>query len=271
MSKPSTSTTSASRDTPTTSAGRGTTKSTTSGSAKGNSTKGKGAPPTGGETGGERGSAESTEREPVAARGGSAGTKRGSDAGRRGSDAATGAAGARRKPWQPVGAVVGRAWRSLAATRVAVAVLAVILAGALGAGGYAGWRHYQHRQDEKARKAAVSAAETTVSNFMSISTKTVDHDLKRVLTGATGDFRTQFKNGMGQTKTAVVENKVTSKAHVKWAGVVTSKRRSATVLVAMDATVKNTNAPKGRLAHYRVKVTMAEQNGRWLVSELQFV
>lgn len=255
MSKTSTSTKSASRDAPTKSADRGaTTKSTTSGSDKGKPA--------------EASTSKAAERDTDATGRGSTSSKRGSAAGRA---AAAEPAEVRREPWQPVTAAFGRAWRSLIATRIAVAVLAVILAGALGAGGYAGWKHYQHRQDEQARNAAVSAAKTTVSNFMSISTKSVDHDLKRVLTGATGDFKTQFKNGMGQTKTAVVENKVTAKAHVLWAGVVTSKRRSATVLVAMDATVKNTNAPKGRLAHYRVKVTMAEQNGRWLVSELQFV
>jgi len=178
---------------------------------------------------------------------------------------------ARRSPWRPVTAAVRRAWGSRTASRIAAAVLAVIVLAALGAGGFAGWRAYQHQQDEKARNAALSAAKTTVSNFMSISTKTVDHDLRRVLSGATGDFRSQFKNGMGQTKSAVVENKVTAEARVLWAGVVQSKRTSATVLVAMDATVHNTNAPKGRLAHYRVQVTMAEQHGRWLVSQLKFV
>lgn len=261
MSKASTSTKSASRDAPTSSAARG--RKSNSGSRRG-SAKGKPADETGTATAEPTTtkSSEPAERDTNA-------TKRGS---KRGPEEPTSsAADGRRKPWQPVTGAFGRGWGSLVATRVAVVVLAVILAGALGAGGYAGWKHYQHRQDEQARNAAVSAAKTTVSNFMSISTKTVDHDLNRVLAGATGDFKTQFKNGMGQTKTAVVENKVTAKAHVLWAGVVSSKRRSATVLVAMDATVRNTNAPKGRLAHYRVKVTMAEQNGKWLVSELQFV
>ncbi|BCJ27988.1 hypothetical protein [Actinocatenispora sera] len=257
MSKGSTSTKSASRGAPTSSADRGRAKSANSGSTKRGSAKGKPAD--------ETKAAKSAEAEERDANPPRRGSKRGPQ------EATSAAADGRQTPWQPVTGAFGRAWRSLAATRVAVVVLALILAGALGAGGYAGWKHYQYRQDEQARNAAVSAAKTTVSNFMSISTRTVDHDLNRVLAGATGDFKTQFKNGMGQTKTAVVENKVTAKAHVLWAGVVTSKRRSATVLVAMDATVRNTNAPKGRLAHYRVKVTMAEQNGKWLVSELQFV
>jgi Mce-associated membrane protein len=264
MSKASTSAKSAGRDAPPTSADRGGSTPATSGSAErgADTDTSKDQARTG-----SAGSAKGRSGEPAdrVAHATKQGSKRGPDA------AGRSAAAGRPKPWQPVAGAFGRAWRSLAATRVAVGVLALILAGALGAGGYAGWKHYQHRQDERARKAAVAAATTTVTNFMSISTKTVDHDLRRVLSGATGDFRTQFKNGMGQTKAAVVENKVTAKAHVLSAGVVTSKRRSATVLVAMDATIKNTNAPKGRLAHYRVKVTMAEQNGTWLVSKLQFV
>jgi Mce-associated membrane protein len=64
---------------------------------------------------------------------------------------------------------------------------------------------------------------------------------------------------------------VSARAQVLWASVTTSQRKSATVLVAMDATIKNVNAPNGRKAHYRVQVTVAQQHGRWLVSALNFV
>ena len=48
---------------------------------------------------------------------------------------------------------------------------------------------------------------------------------------------------------------------------------TAVVLVALDATVKNTNAPDGRLSHYRIQVSLTRDagSGRWLVSQLQFV
>ncbi len=162
-------------------------------------------------------------------------------------------------------------WHSVRGMTVLTVVLALLVAGGVASTAVGGWRAYQQSQDEQARNAAVSAAKTTVSNFMSVSAKTVDHDLKRTLDGSTGDFKREYQNGMKQTRSAVVENKVSAKAQVLWAGVTTSKRKSATVLVAMDATVTNTNAPDGRKAHYRVRVVMAEQGQRWLVSKLEFV
>lgn len=190
----------------------------------------------------------------------------GSDRDRRSGTAATDD-----RPAAPRPNILRRYWSSTLGLVVTAGVLAVLLVGGLALGTVFGLDAYHKRQDDTARNGALSAAKTTVSNFMSVSASSVDRDLKRTLSGATGDFKREYQNGMAQTKAAVVENKVDSKARVLWAGVVTSKDKSATVLVAMDATVKNTNAPDGRRAHYRVQVTMAEQDGRWLVSKLDFV
>ncbi len=163
------------------------------------------------------------------------------------------------------------AWRSVRGMTVLVVMLALLVVGGAVVAVAGGLRAYQQSLDTQARNAALSAAKTTVSNFMSVSAKSVDRDLKRTLDGSTGDFRREYQNGMKQTRSAVVENKVSARAQVLWAGVTTSKRKSATVLVAMDATVRNTNAPDGRKAHYRVRVVMSEQSHHWLVSKLEFV
>ena len=76
---------------------------------------------------------------------------------------------------------------------------------------------------------------------------------------------------MPQVRAAVVDNKVDSHGTVLRAAIVSASRTTAVVLVAVDATVKNTNAPDGRLSHYRIRVTLAVQSGRWLVSKLDFV
>ena len=55
------------------------------------------------------------------------------------------------------------------------------------------------------------------------------------------------------------------------AGLVSGDSDSAVVLVAVDATVSNVKAPQGRPAHYRIKVDLAKEEGRWLVSKLEFV
>lgn len=157
--------------------------------------------------------------------------------------------------------------------RWAVRLLVVALLGALAAAGVFGRQWYGQRQLDTARQQALAAARQETVDFVSISAATVDADLKRIADGATGDFRDEFTRDTAQVRAAVVENKVQSKGTVLRAAVVSSGARAAVVLVALDATVKNTNAPDGRLSHYRIQVSLTRDagSGRWLVSQLQFV
>lgn len=164
-----------------------------------------------------------------------------------------------------------RRWDTVWVSTVLVVVLAVLAAGGVGLAGWFGWRWYGNHTANSDRTAAVAAAETTVINFMTISASSADQDLQRTLDGSTGDFKKQYQADLSQVKTAVTENKVTSTGQVLRAAVVDSSAKSATVLLAVDATVKNTKNPDGRLSHYRIRVSMAKTGGKWLVSKLDFV
>lgn len=157
--------------------------------------------------------------------------------------------------------------------RLFVAALAIALIVAVVAAAITGYRWYRQQRLDDAHQAALAAARQTTVNFVSVSASTVDRDLQRVLAGATGDFRDEFKRGEPQVRTAVVDNNVDSHGTVLRAGLVSGDSDSATVLVAVDATVKNVNAPQGRLSHYRIQVDLARdhRSGHWLVSRLQFV
>jgi hypothetical protein len=157
--------------------------------------------------------------------------------------------------------------------RLLIAGLVVVLAATIAAAAITGHRwHDQQRIDDTHQEALAAARQTTV-NFVSVSASTVDRDLQRVMAGATGDFQDEFKRGAPQVRAAVVENNVDSHGTVLRAGLVSGDIDSAVVLVAVDATVKNVNAPQGRLSHYRIQVdvTRDPRSGRWLVSRLQFV
>ncbi|SDZ29108.1 hypothetical protein SAMN05444365_10978 [Micromonospora pattaloongensis] len=157
--------------------------------------------------------------------------------------------------------------------RVLVGLLLIALAAALAAAGVLGQRWYADRTLTAAHAAAVAAARQTTVNFVSVSASSVDRDLQRISAGATGEFKEQFDRGQAQVRAAVVENKVESRGTVLRAGLVSGDHRSAVVLVAIDATVKNVNAPDGRPSHYRIQVDMTRDadSGAWLVSRLQFV
>jgi Mce-associated membrane protein len=125
------------------------------------------------------------------------------------------------------------------------AALLLVLCAALAAAGYFGAGWYGDRQTRNANQQAAAAAKQACVDFVSVSAASVDRDLQRILAGTTGDFRDEFSRGQSQVR--------------------------ATVLVAIDATVRNTNAPEGRQSHYRIQVELAHRNGKWLVSRLQFV
>jgi Mce-associated membrane protein len=150
--------------------------------------------------------------------------------------------------------------------------LAVLLVAAFVAAGLFARGWYDQRQLDDARDGALAAARQATVNFVSISAATVDRDLKRISDGATGQFKDEFAQDTAQVRAAVMTNKVDSRGTILRAAVVSANLRSAVVLVAIDATVKNTSAPDGRLSHYRIQVNLSRgASGRWLVSQLQFV
>jgi Mce-associated membrane protein len=155
--------------------------------------------------------------------------------------------------------------------RLAAWTLAVALVGVLVAAGVFARQSFDQAQLETARQQALAAARQATVDFVSISATTIDRDLQRIADHATGQFKDEFTQDMSQVRTAVVDNKVDSHGTVVRAAVVSASRTSAVVLVAVDATVKNASAPDGRLSHYRIRVSLAVQSGRWLVSKLDFV
>jgi Mce-associated membrane protein len=153
--------------------------------------------------------------------------------------------------------------------RITAAVLVLVAL----ATGYSAYRWYHARQVAQAHSAATAAARQFAVDFVSINAATVDQDLARVQLGATGEFGDEYRRGMPDVRKAVLENKVEAGGTVLRAALVNGDADSATVLVAVDATVKNVKTPDGRTAHYRIQLDLVLEEGsdRWRVSKLQFV
>jgi Mce-associated membrane protein len=92
-----------------------------------------------------------------------------------------------------------------------------------------------------------------------------------VLDGATGEFRTQFEAGTQDLAELVTANQAVSRGEVLEAGIVTADEDSARVLVVADSTVTNTAGTEPQKRHYRLQLDLVRDDGRWLVSDLQFV
>ena len=148
---------------------------------------------------------------------------------------------------------------------VVVAVAAVALA----ATSYARISAAADRSDR--REAVLDSARQQAVNFTTLDYQHLDRDLGRVLRGATGDFRKQFRSGTKDLSTLVTQNKAVSRGEVLDAGLVSSDDDSARVLVVADSTVTNAADPKPQKRHYRMQLDLVRHGDRWLVSDLQFV
>ncbi len=125
--------------------------------------------------------------------------------------------------------------------------------------------------DINARRAAVAAASTEVRALTSVSASTTDADLTKILDGATSDFRTQFKAQADVFRKSLQDAKVTSKASIVSAGLVSHSDTTATVLVAATGTVTNAKSTDAQPRNYRLRVDLTLVSGNWLVSGMDFV
>lgn len=121
-------------------------------------------------------------------------------------------------------------------------------------------------RDDVLRSAAQSAL-----NLTSIDNKEFDTDVKAVLDGATGAFRTDFEARSKDLKAVLNENEVVAQGKVIETGLVQLEGDRAVALVVVDSNVKNTAAPEGRVNSYRMKLQLERVDGRWLTSMLEFV
>ena len=128
-----------------------------------------------------------------------------------------------------------------------------------------------YAQADDRRDAALRAASQSALNLTSIDRENFDEDVRRVLDGATGAFRTDFEKRSGELKTVLEENEVSSEGKVIEAGLVRSDDRTATALVVVDGNVRNTAVPEGRVNTYRMRLQLERQGDRWLTSMLEFV
>lgn len=128
----------------------------------------------------------------------------------------------------------------------------------------------QHSRDSD-RTAVLQAGRQTVVDFTTYKYESWDTDVQRVIADATGPFKDEFTATSGELKGPVVANKASSAGEVLEAGVVSMDSDSAQVLVVADATVTNTAIPSGQLRHYRIKLDLVRENGRWLTAGLQAV
>jgi Mce-associated membrane protein len=153
---------------------------------------------------------------------------------------------------------------------VVLSALAAALVVAVAVLSFVALSHRRDRQAlEDARENALAAGRQAILNLDALSAATIDKDLARVVAGATGTFKEQFTKAQADLKELVVSRKTESSGQILSAGVVRSDTDTATVLVAVDRTVKDSTDKDGTVAHDRWRLDLEKHGGRWLVADLQ--
>ncbi|EID77086.1 MULTISPECIES: hypothetical protein [Rhodococcus] len=163
---------------------------------------------------------------------------------------------------------VRKSARGFIVTTAAVVLVAVA---ALVVGGIS-WTNLRAEQTAQSRDQQVlETARQVVVNLVTLRHQSVDEDIQRVADGTTGPFRDQFTSASGSFGDVLNQGQVESTGEVKEAGLVKADDDHAVVLAAVTSTVKNTEAPDGEIRVYRMKVSLDSVDGRWLVSDVEFV
>ncbi|MFJ2834341.1 hypothetical protein ACIO52_03175 [Nocardia sp. NPDC087230] len=158
-------------------------------------------------------------------------------------------------------------WKRLAAWGVLLIVVTVATV-------VTAWSGLSWRQaaEAEARDHEILATASEMSvNLVTMRHDSADSDLARVLDGTTGDFRAQFASMAEGFQSLLDQGAVQSSGQVVGAGIVEADNGKATVLSAVTSTVKNSEAPDGEIRVYRMKISLDNTGGRWLVSNVEFV
>lgn len=132
------------------------------------------------------------------------------------------------------------------------------------------WLANQSRDTDRAD--AIAAARHVALALATISYKSADDDIRRVVGSGTGEFAGEFEANLDSYVDVVRSGKITSTGEVREAGLISLAGDVAKVAVAIASTVKNKQAPKGEKRWYRMSVELQRQeDGRWLTSQVEFV
>lgn len=120
--------------------------------------------------------------------------------------------------------------------------------------------------------AVTQAARAQTLAFLAVDHTKMDELTERVLDGATGEFKKQYQTSLKSLKDAAISQESVSTGTVNQIGLGNVDDDSATVFVAAGSKVKN-KGTKGKVEDrsWRMKLTMAKVEDRWLVSQLEFV
>ncbi|MFD3707285.1 hypothetical protein ACFWUP_29470 [Nocardia sp. NPDC058658] len=126
-------------------------------------------------------------------------------------------------------------------------------------------------QEEDLRAQYTQTARQAVINLTTIRADSAKEDIDRILSVASGEFKTEFDGRVDPFMDVVKQAKVVSSGEVVESGIESVDENSAKVLVAAKQTVSNTGSAEPQSRQYRFRVTVSQGDAGMTVSKVEFV
>lgn len=154
------------------------------------------------------------------------------------------------------------------AVLVLLTVVAVVL---VGVGVILGLKVMQNDAEQARRQNAVRTAGEVALKLTTIDHRNAEGELAQLRTLTTPQFAEQFGIRSHAFADTLAQSRIVSTGQVTSAGLEQLADRSARVLVAVRATVRDGGAPQGEPRSYQLGVDLQRQDDRWLVSNVEFL
>ncbi|MFD5176250.1 hypothetical protein ACFWM1_10600 [Nocardia sp. NPDC058379] len=156
--------------------------------------------------------------------------------------------------------------RILALAAAVVLVLALVVGA-----GFAAFAVRSVDADEDLRAEYTQTARQAVINLTTIRADSAKEDIDRILSVASGEFKTEFDGRLDPFMDVVKQAKVVSHGEVVESGIESADDTTAKVLVAAKQTVSNSGSAEPQQRQYRFRVTVTKGDTGMTVSKVEFV
>ncbi|MGH3863752.1 VirB8/TrbF family protein [Actinokineospora sp.] len=154
------------------------------------------------------------------------------------------------------------------ALTIALTLVIVVL---LALSGLLGWKFIERRQADSARAAAVDAGTRYATDLAGYDFTNLAGNFTTVTANSTEKFAQQYKQVSDNLTQLIMQMKATSKGAVTQLGVVESDADSAVLILFLDQTITNTNAPQPRVDRNRMRLSLVLSGDRWLIDDVQLL
>ncbi|WP_084496945.1 hypothetical protein [Nocardia amamiensis] len=127
-----------------------------------------------------------------------------------------------------------------------------------------------HERDER-RAEYLQTARQAIVNLTTIRADSAKQDIDRILSLASGEFKTEFDGRVDPFTSIVQQAKVVSSGEIVEAALESDDDRSARVLVAAKQTLTNAGQAEPQTRYYRFRVTVSRGDTGLTVSDVEFV